>query len=642
MSVPMSVVVGSRVGAFEVRSLIGRGGMGEVYRALDLTLGREVAVKVLPDSLSRDPERLARFAREARVLAGLNHPNIATVHGFEQADGVPTLVMELVDGPTLADRLAAGAVPTAEALSIARQIADALDAAHEHGVIHRDLKPGNVKIRPDGAVKVLDFGLAKTLDPPSSSSQAVSSPTITSPALTQQGIILGTAAYMAPEQARGRAVDKRADVWAFGCVLYEMLTGRRAFEGDDVTATLAAVIRAEPDWTALPGDVSPTIRVFLTRALEKDPRQRLRDIGDFKLALTGQLDTVPLTAATASATRRWLLPAGVAAGVLAGLLLAFVTDRAPQPVAPAGHAGVARFTIDLLPGRFFGSNVTEPLGITPDGRYIVFTVAPDGFAAGENTVFARPIDRSDAAPVSSGEPVGSLFLAPDSQWIGVNRGLGLGGGLRKHRISGGPSAAILSMPVTLFSGASWGPDGTVVFTFDGGGQGLRMIADTGGTPDVLTTPGPGESHLNPHFLPDGRHVLFVRRRADEPDQIEAVDVSSRERRVVIQGRAPRFAASGHLLFSREDVIWAVAFDPVGVTVRGNPLPVLEGVEMSLTGPAQMGVSSNGTLVYAARRPVVGSDLTWVNRDGSGETLAFERGDYWLPFLDHRVWQHCGA
>ena len=301
----MPLSAGTRLGPYEILSALGAGGMGEVYRARDTKLDRAVAIKILPEAFAADTERIARFQREAKTLASLNHPNIAHIHGLEESNGVRALVMELVEGEDLAQRIARGAIPVAEALPIAKQMADALEAAHEQGIIHRDLKPANIKVRPDGTVKVLDFGLAKAMEPTGVASPSVSqSPTITTPAMTQAGMILGTAAYMSPEQARGKPVDKRADIWAFGCVLYEMLTGQRAFDGQGVSETLARVIEREPDWARLPATLSPALRTYIRRCLQKDPRQRVQAIGDVRLALEGAFETaVPQTAAPAGVAR---------------------------------------------------------------------------------------------------------------------------------------------------------------------------------------------------------------------------------------------------------------------------------------------------------------------------------------------------
>jgi eukaryotic-like serine/threonine-protein kinase len=319
----MPLTSGTRIGGYEMGAQIGAGGMGEVYRATDTNLKRDVAIKVLPEAVASDGDRLARFQREAEVLARLNHPNIAAIYGLERSNGITALVMELVDGPTLADRIAQGPLPIDEALPIARQIAEALEAAHEQGIVHRDLKPANIKVRSDGTVKVLDFGLAKALEPVGSSPSVSQSPTITTPAMTHAGIILGTAAYMSPEQARGKAVDKRSDIWAFGCVLYEMLTGQRVFGGEDVTETLASVVKTEPVWDALPDKLSPSVRTFLRRCLQKNPKQRLHDIGDMRLALEGVFETAlpQVTPSEVVVRPRWRRALPVAAALVVGASL---------------------------------------------------------------------------------------------------------------------------------------------------------------------------------------------------------------------------------------------------------------------------------------------------------------------------------
>ena len=406
----MALQPGTRLGPYEIAAQIGVGGIGEVYRATDTKLKREVAVKVLPSALAADPERLARFQREAEVLASLNHPNIAQIHGLEDADGIKALVMELVEGPTLADRIAQGAIPVDEALPIAKQIAEALEAAHEQGIIHRDLKPANIKLRTDGVVKVLDFGLAKALEPTGSDVLMSQSPTITTPAMTQAGMILGTAAYMSPEQAKGRTVDKRSDVWAFGAVLYEMLSGSRAFDAEDVSETLAAVLMKEPDWAALPATTAPTITTVLRRCLQKDRKQRARDIGDVALALEGAFETgVSQTAESvershASAWRR-VLPS-VAAAIVVGLVFGLAVWSLSRPAPPR----VARFPIPLAADQFF-SNPGRPLvAISPDGSHIVYGAS--------GSLWLRPVDQLQAIQVPGTEAgAAGPFFSADGQSI---------------------------------------------------------------------------------------------------------------------------------------------------------------------------------------------------------------------------------
>ena len=367
----MALIPGVRLGPYEILSPLGAGGMGEVYKARDTKLGRDVAIKILPEAFVSDPERVARFQREAKTLASLNHPNIGGIHGLEESRGVTALVMELVEGEDLSQRIARGAIPIDEALPIAKQITEALEAAHDQGIVHRDLKPANIKVRQDGAVKVLDFGLAKVMDSPASSPGVSQSPTITTPAMTQAGVILGTAAYMSPEQAKGRPADKSADVWAFGCVLYEMLTGKRAFEGNEVSDVLASVLAREPDWTVLRRELSPVLGTVLRRCLHKDRKQRIRDIGDVSLALTGAFDTTPETAQAPEARRSlWRRAMPVAAAlVLGGLLVTLIArSRLPSDEPRA----VTRFNHHVPPDQTFRSDGRVVLALSPDGRHFVY------------------------------------------------------------------------------------------------------------------------------------------------------------------------------------------------------------------------------------------------------------------------------
>ena len=372
----MPLQPGTRLGPYAITAQIGVGGMGEVYKATDTNLKRAVAIKVLPASLAGDAERLARFQREAEVLASLNHPNIAQIHGLEKSGGIIALVMELVEGPTLADRIAQGAIPVDEALPIAKQIAEALEAAHEQGIIHRDLKPANVKLRPDGMVKVLDFGLAKALEPRGAMSPGVSqSPTITSPAMTQAGMILGTAAYMSPEQAKGKVVDKRSDVWAFGAVLYEMLSGQRVFAGSDTSEVLAGVIKSEPDWDVLPLDTPPLLLMFLKQCLKKDTKQRAQAIGDVRLALEGAFETaVPPTVESVVVPQSAVWRRPVPLALAASLLTAVVVGLAAWSLWPSAEPpAVNRFDYLLPEGQQFGTTRRPIVAFSPDGRQFVYT-----------------------------------------------------------------------------------------------------------------------------------------------------------------------------------------------------------------------------------------------------------------------------
>ena len=487
---------GTRLGPYAIAAQIGEGGMGEVYQATDTNLARQVAIKVLPASVAADPERLARFDREAKTLAALNHPNIAQIHGLEKSAGTIALVMELVEGPTLADRIAQGAIPIDEALPIAKQIAEALEAAHEQGIIHRDLKPANIKVRPDGTVKVLDFGLAKALEPASalgaSAGQGLSqSPTITTPAMTMAGMILGTAAYMSPEQAKGRIVDRRSDVWAFGAVLYEMLTGKRAFGGEDISETLADVMRVEPAWETLPAELSPSLSTFLKRCLQKDPSQRLGDIHDMRLALegafeTGVSQTAPVAAVAQSAWRR-ALPA-TAALMVGGLVVWFAARPAPQPPTP-----ITRFLIPLAAEETFSGAGRLIVALSPNGRDIAYTA--------NNALVLRPLDQLQGLPIPGTEGARNPFFSPDGQQVGFYAL----GQLKRVSISGGA-------PFTLAEaanpdGASWGEDDSILY-----GQGFRgiwRVPGAGGNPEQVIPLEAGELAHGPQLLPGGEWVLFT-------------------------------------------------------------------------------------------------------------------------------------
>ena len=476
----MALNVGSRLGHYDVTALIGEGGMGQVYQATDTKLKRQVALKILPEAFSADPDRLARFQREAEVLASLNHPNIAAIYGLEEADGVRALVLELVEGPTLADRIKEGPLPLDEALPIAKQIAEALEAAHEAGVIHRDLKPANIKVKDDGTVKVLDFGLAKALDP-NPTGDPSQSPTLTA-AATQMGVIMGTAAYMSPEQARGKVVDRRADVWAFGAVLYEMLTGQRAFAGTDVTDTLAAVVRAEPEWHLLPDAMAPSLRVFMQRCLEKDAKHRVGDVHDVRLALEGAFQTAgDHVAAVLQPTRpeRRRAAPMVGAVLLTGLIVGFGMStvrrsETPEPV----HLTIAHPGPELVGGNNFDAN----MDVSPDGRYVAYVASASPGNSNAMPLYLRALDRLEPTLFSTAGR--SPFFSPDGQWVGFveeNRRLS------KVALAGGPSVPIGDTTPGP-RGATWGPDGTIVFGTADLSTGLFRISASEEEAEVLTTP----------------------------------------------------------------------------------------------------------------------------------------------------------
>src|SRR5262245_24092927 len=455
--------------------------MGEVYRALDTNLGRQVAIKILPDAFAQDPERLARFEREAKTLAALNHPNIAQIYGFEKADGVRALVMELIEGPTLADRIAQGPVPVDDALPIARQLADALEAAHDQGIIHRDLKPANIKLRPDGTVKVLDFGLAKALEPmPAGGIDPTASSTITSATrMTGVGVLLGTAAYMSPEQSRGKPVDRRSDIWAFGCVLYEMLTGRSAFRGETITDTLAAIVQREPEWSALPAGTAAEIGRLLRRCLDKDPKRRLRDMGDARIEIDEALTTRPVDAQTATVlgvetTARWrrAFPWAVAFGAAALAAAALLAPWAPlQTVSPPAPL---RLTADLgADASLADSGYGSAAILSPDGGLLAFVAQKN--AGGSRQLYVRRLTQLQATALSGTDGAESPFFSPDGQWIAFFAS----GKLKKISVTGG--AAVSLCDAANGRGGAWSDDGTIVFSPNSGsGVSLLRVSSAGG------------------------------------------------------------------------------------------------------------------------------------------------------------------
>jgi serine/threonine-protein kinase len=538
--------------------------MGQVYRARDTKLNRDVALKVLPDSFANDPDRLARFTREAQTLAALNHPNIAHIHGLEESGGVRALVMELVEGDDLSQRIARGAIPLDEALPIAKQIAEALEDAHEAGIIHRDLKPANIKLRPDGTVKVLDFGLAKALapDPPSTMGGDLSrSPTMTTPAATRLGVIMGTAAYMSPEQARGKPVDKRADIWAFGCVLYEMLTGKRAFEGDDASDTLAAILRGEPDWAGLPAEVPAPIRKLLRRCVEKDRKRRLADIADARFEIDEAL-IAPVSDAGSPAAAGWarIRPFVVSAlALFAGGLVGWSLKPGPAPSLP-----VTRFTVALPATQRLTPASRWGLALSPNGSMLVYVA--------NNQLYLRFMDREDPQPLPGTVNAKSPFFSPDGQWVGFVGGPNTDQ-LKRVAINGGAPITICDLPGNVF-GAHWERDDTILYGYFGG---IWKVSAAGGTPERLIAldASKNEWAAEPELLAGGNAILFRTGTGISPSnfvvtgQIVAQPLSSGSRRVLIDRSLRAMALpTGHLLYAQETSLLAVPFDAARLEVTG--------------------------------------------------------------------------
>ena len=611
----MPLQPGTTLGPYSVTAKIGEGGMGEVYRARDTKLDRDVALKVLPQAFTDDPDRLARFEREAKVLASLNHPNIGHIYGLEEAEGQKALVLELVEGPTLAERIKQGPIPVDEALPIAKQIAEALEAAHEQGIIHRDLKPANIKVKDDGMVKVLDFGLAKAFQPDASDVSASMSPTISlTAAATQMGMVIGTAAYMSPEQAKGKVVDKRADVWAFGAVLYEMLTGDRPFKADDVSLTLARVMDREPEWDALHTDLPPAMIIFIKRCLEKDPRERIRDIGDVRLALAGAFDLpaappveVPEPTEVAQ-LRVWQQPVPAIVVVLA---VAAIASVAVWILTRPGPQGVSRFEIPLRAEETLTGFRDHVVAVSPDGRRIVYVTA-GGLAL-------RSLDQVTPVLMAGTDGAREPFFSPDGESIAF----WAGGQLLKVFTSG-------SAPVTIATaarpyGASWGADDMILY--GEAPDGIWRVPGTGGTPEQVITLEDGEQAHGPQMLP-GDWVLFTFTpagvRSWDDAQIVMQSLATDERVVLIEGgRDARYVETGHLVYGLNGVVTAMAFDLDARQVLGGPVPLVEGVRFSNgTGAVQFSVARNGSLVYRPGRASVGAfSLSWVARTGEGTPTA---------------------
>ena len=639
----MNLAAGQRLGPYEIVAPLGAGGMGEVYRARDAKLGRDVALKILPESVAQDADRVSRFKREAQVLASLNHPHIAAIYGFDEALGTQFLVLELVEGETLADRIKRGPIPVDETIAIARQIAEALAEAHEKGIIHRDLKPANIALSGHDQVKVLDFGLAKlTASPGGGASSSVSmSPTLTTPAMmTGVGMILGTAAYMAPEQAKGREADKRCDVWAFGCVVYEMLTAKRAFEGEDITDTIASIMRGEPDWTALPADTPANVRLLLESCLTKDRTHRAADIAvarflldDRTVVSTAPAVATPSVVAWAPGWRRvvpWTV-AGVFGLALMTALLAWSPWRA------AATPRVTRTTISTSGAAVLTMNgLDRDLAVSPDGRHVVY------LGNNRTQLFVRALDAFEPIAIATNTGTSgnlrSPFMSPDGQWVGFVSG---NTAIRKVAITGGPPITVATLD-GVPRGASWGSDGTIVFATVNLATGLQRVSAAGGIPEVLTRPdhGHGESdHIWPEFLPGGGAVLFtitMQTGGLETAQVVVRDLATGTQRVLVRGGThAHYMASGHLVYVAAGTLRAIPFDLARLETHGTAVPVLPRLATTDTGAGDFALSSEGTLVYVDEPGSIllnARTLVWVNRTGKEEPIAAPTRAYQHPRL----------
>ncbi len=603
---------GVRVGSFEVASLLGSGGMGEVYRARDTVLNREVALKVLPRDLALSADRVARFEREARTLAALNHPHIAQLYSLAAADGVRALVMELVEGETLADRIARGPIPMAEALTIGRQIAEALNAAHASGIVHRDLKPANVKVRPDGTVKVLDFGLAKAL--------SLGPDDVGSSSITLTGgrpIIIGTPAYMSPEQARGEAVGVQGDIWAFGALLYEMLTGTSSFGRKTTAETLAGVLELQPDYSALPASMPPLARRVIERCLEKDRARRMQDIGDVRILLEDALGSpgqgAPAPSQAGISRRSAWIAAGVAAGVLAGAVLWATRTGSGNEKLPAPIHVVVPF-LERAASFPFGQRY---LAISADGSTIAL--------AGARRLWIRRFDEKDSISVETG-PTSYPFFSPDGEWIGLFTDTAL---LRVP--SGGGSPEVVTEVTDRPAGGAWRADGTIVFATS---EGLYQIPASGGERKLVARPDRArheDLYAFPQFLPGGHSIVLtvVSQEAAQAPQTVMLDLTTLERKVVLTGSSARYVAGGQLLYAADSGLHGVAFDAASGRVMSKPISfpdVTIGVAPD-NGAANFAVSDTGTLIFAPlpRRGL--RALVWLARDGHREQLPLEPQNY---------------
>ncbi len=614
-------MIGTTLSHYKVLEKIGQGGMGEVYRAEDTNLSREVAIKVLPEQFTQDPQRLARFEREAKLLASLNHPNIAAIYGFEHSDDMHFLVLELVPGETLAERVAKGPVPVEEALEVCRQIAEGVEAAHEKGVIHRDLKPANVKVTPEGQVKILDFGLAKAFEGETPVTDISQSPTLTEE-MTRAGVILGTAAYMSPEQAKGKPVDKRSDVFAFGAVLYELLTGKRAFEGETITETIAAVLKSEPEWARLPENTPWGIRTLLRRCLQKETNRRLQHVGDVRIEIEEAIST-PLAQPSLSMARttegrttlKWALQWAGVGMVVGAVLLGMVVWF--SLLAPQTTPTITRLALNLpetaplyVGGTQFWGAV--PMALSPGGERLGYV----GGGENGNRLYIREMDQLVTRDLLGTENAVSPFFSPDGQWVGF----AADGKLKKVSVEGGSPITLCDIEISDLA-ASWSQQGTIVF--GGMPSGLCQVPSTGGLPEPLTSPDTDEwSHTWPQVLPDGKGVLFTSLTSPTQFSLRLYSFETGTYKVVIEnGQFGRYLPTGQIVYRHLVELYSVPFNLDSLEVTGSPVQISEDVRLTADLSMYYALSDSGTLVYApSTAGQAGNGLIWIDREGNTSPL----------------------
>jgi serine/threonine protein kinase len=607
----MSFTTGTRIGPYEITSPLGEGGMGVVYRAHDTKLGRDVAIKALPDAFADDSDRLQRFQREAQVLASLNHPNIAHIYGLEESDNTRCIVMELVEGETLQERIKRGPIPVDEALPIAKQIAEALEGAHERGIIHRDLKPGNIMLTRDGKIKVLDFGLAKALQEQQPSNLS-NSPTLVS-AASIPGVILGTAAYMSPEQARGSEADHRSDIFSFGCVLYEMLTGKPTFAGESVSDTLATVLKLDPDWSVLPQSVPPGIVKLIRWCLVKDRRQRLQAIGEARIIIESPPEETSSAQMPQAAPKFSKLPWATAA-ILAvvALALGFVHFREKPPAEPT-----LRYTMNMP------ELLIPSVAISPNGRYIAIGGGGAGLSSNQE-LFIRPLDALQAQPVPGTEGALYPFWSPDSRYVAFAAQRKL----KKIPVNGGPAETLCDLP-GIFQGGTWNRDGTILFSTN---NTLVRVPNSGGIPVEI----PNLQGTFPAFLPDGRHFLSEKYLTDPGIWVSSLD-GKETRRILADATSTVFAPpdngdrTGHVLFVREGNLMAMPFDPESRQATGDVFPVAEGVYIDPLGMEATSASATGVLLYSGNGAARKNEIVWFDRNGKVTPTGLT-GNVWEPAI----------